>query len=310
MKNKLFKRILFIFSLIILILIFAYAPNKKVSDFYNISNEKEDGEELSEQKDSSTTSSNEEVAISTEVSKDKEREEELKSYLNQLNQDNIFIYIKNLSNQHEFGLNENKSIYGASIAKLPIISYTLSKIQDGEIHFSDKYSYTKKINDIPGAMLSTGTGSIQNEAYQGKEYSIESLLEKAIVESDNQASNMLSYYIGDKNGVDFLNYIAHFSDKNLNEFTKDINAKTAGKLIEDIYNTHLVDKWFLNTLWQKEKIGSLPYKVFHKIGINEPYNHDAGVVISSNPYVMVILTKGLSNDQIADIAKNIQKYME
>lgn len=61
-----------------------------------------------------------------------------------------------------------------------------------------------------------------------------------------------------------------------------------------------------NTSWDKVKIPKyLPVKVAHKIGINGAYNHDVAVVYGNNPYVISIMTKGGSDEFIAQLSKKI-----
>lgn len=234
---------------------------------------------------------------------------ELEKYLQSLKNEKIGIYIESLITQKNYGVNQNKKFYGASIAKLPIIFYTQEQIKKGIITPETIFNYDDSVNDIPGAMIRGGTGIMQNLISEQQSFTVNELLEWSICHSDNLASNTLSYYIANSNDKDFLATIQPFYSENLASFDKDMTAKTAGKLMHAIYKNGYHVENFSNTEWQNEKIGSLNKKTYHKIGTNNTYNHDVGVVIGESEYVLSVLTNGYSNEDIETIIANIDQLI-
>ncbi len=244
----------------------------------------------------------------TEISSSSELGEvnaELISYSTSLKNEPLGIYLKDLTTGEVYEVNDERTFYGASIAKLPIIYVTQKQLLLGDIDLNTSFAYTEAVNDIPGAMIPGGTGIMQQNVYEGAMYSVEDLLAWSILHSDNLASNMLSYYVGGQNGEVFLNQIAPYYPIPLTEFSKDMTARTAGELMEAIYNNEIEVNYFSLTDWAHEKLGILPKEVFHKIGINGSFNHDTGVILGEQPYVFAFLSEGLNNGEMEEIIQTI-----
>lgn len=53
------------------------------------------------------------------------------------------------------------------------------------------------------------------------------------------------------------------------------------------------------------------FKVAHKIGTADEYNHDAALIFTSEPYILVVETNdGADNDTLANISKAIYEVMK
>lgn len=273
---------------------------------------KEETESESSQVAATKASDSQVEVSSTEIEKEtpeKKRNKALDDYLKTLSHQPLGIAIQTLNDKETYQVKGDKRFYGASVAKLPGILYTLERLKANEISLSDQYPYTTTVHDIPGAMVAGGTGSLQHTVVEGQYISLEELLRHAIVESDNLASNMLGYYIAEQNGSEFLNFLENYYGEELQEFTKELSATTAMKLMSRIYSLETANEWLAETNWANEKIGSLPKKVLHKIGINGGYNHDVGIVTGGQPYVIAILTDGLSNQEIEEIVKECDRLI-
>lgn len=244
-----------------------------------------------------------------EQSKNNHINTELKDYLISLEALPLGIYLKDLKTSNIYQVNDQVIFYGASIAKLPIIYYTQTQLISGNITLDTSFPYTVAVNQVPGAMIAGGTGIMQQDTYEGAQYSVENLFSWSILHSDNLASNMLSYYVGNKNGDDFLTSLTPFYPQPLTEFSKDLSAKTAGELMEAIYQNNIGLDYFNQTDWQHEKLGVLSKNVFHKIGVNDTFNHDVGIIDGESPYVFAFLSDGLSNKEMEDIIKQVDELI-
>ncbi|MGX6969621.1 serine hydrolase [Vagococcus bubulae] len=239
-----------------------------------------------------------------------QKQEALEHYLQQFKNQQIAIYIEELTSGRTYGINENNLMYGASIAKLPIIYYTQLQLLKGALSMEATFPYIEAVNDIPGAMVRGGTGIMQQMIQENNDYSISQLLQWTIRYSDNLASNMLGYYVADKNSGKFLETISSFYPQPLPVYSKEISAKTAGLFMKEIYQNKIGLSDFLQTEWQKEKIGHLDVDVYHKIGTNGEFNHDVGIVMTDKPYVISIMTEGFSNSEIETIVTEIDVLMK
>lgn len=225
---------------------------------------------------------------------------------------NVGVYYIDLNTGRSFGINENKVYYSASTGKLPAILYTQKKLNEGSITADTQFEYHDYVNDIPGAMIRGGTGILQNKVTDGQLVNVKTLLQYTCSYSDNLASNMLGYYVCDKNDGDFKSYISKVIGRSIGTFAKEFSAKEVALLMRGIHNQGGQAILSLQkTSWDKVKIPKyLPVKVAHKIGINGAYNHDVAVVYGKNPYIISIMTKGSSDEFISQLSKRIYDQVD
>lgn len=239
-------------------------------------------------------------------------EEAKKAAADYIGNKDVGIYFIDINSGKGFGINENKIYYSASTGKLPGILYTQKKLNEGVINKDTKFEYHDYVNNIPGAMIRGGTGVLQNNVQEGKNVTVQELLKDTCSYSDNLASNMLGYYVCDKNSGAFKYYIGNVILRNIDTFAKQFSAKETALLMKEVYNQggQSIDN-LQNTSWDKVKIPKyLPVKVAHKIGINGAYNHDVAAVYANNPYVISVMTNGASDEFIAQLSKKIYDRLQ
>lgn len=220
---------------------------------------------------------------------------------------NASVYYIDLTSGKSFGINENKIYYSASTGKLPAILYTQKKLNEGLVDTGETFEYKDFVNDIPGAMIRGGTGILQKEVKPGDKVDVIKLLKYTCSYSDNLASNMLGYYVCDKNDGEFKAYTSNVIGRKINTFAKEFSAKETALLMKEIYNQGgQAISSLQKTSWDKVKIPKyIPVKVAHKIGINGAYNHDVAVVYANKPYIISIMTNGCSDEFISQLSKKI-----
>lgn len=216
----------------------------------------------------------------------------------------IGIYFIDIGTDTKFGINEDKIFYAASIAKLPALLYTQKLLNESKIHESKAYKYYDYINYVQGAMIRGGTGVLQHKVLEGESIDIKTLVSNSASNSDNLASNMLSYYVCDRNDGEFKKYISYIIGRYINDFKKEFSAKEAAILMKHIYlEGGLTLKSLEDTAWDQVKIPKyLPVKCAHKVGFNGEYNHDTAIIYDENPYVLAIMTKSESDELISEVA--------
>ncbi|HFR3538177.1 serine hydrolase [Streptococcus iners] len=219
---------------------------------------------------------------------------------------NIGIYVKQLSTGQSAGLNQDKVFYSASIAKLPILYYVQEQINAGQIDLTTKVKYTAESMVFPGAYVVGGSGSL-SKTPDNKEYSLEELINKTAKESDNVASNLLSYYVTHRFDKDFEQIITDVTDSKWDMVTRETTAEVAGTMMEALYEQEgYVLESLLSTQFDNQRISKdIAVPVAHKIGDADDVKHDVAIVYAESPFVLSIFTDKSSYDEITQIANDI-----
>ncbi len=236
----------------------------------------------------------------------------------------VGFYYHDLSNLSWFGINENEKFIPASLLKLPmLISYYKLRESDPTIfdqtinykgeNFNDKKNLGQSNNIVPG-----GT------------YTVKHLLDEMIINSDNNALELLFAYKRDilKNLFDDLQTPL---PEQSTELATDsyLSARDYGKFFLILYNaSYLNRKDSEEVLEMLSKInfkdgltGSLPDDVVvsHKFGEriiagngNDAIQefHDCGIVYFPNkPYKICIMTKGHDLVKQQELVREISKII-
>ncbi|HFI0346163.1 TPA: serine hydrolase [Streptococcus suis] len=219
---------------------------------------------------------------------------------------NIGIYVKQLSTGQSAGLNQDKVFYSASIAKLPILYYVQEQINTGQIDLTTKVKYTAESMVFPGAYVVGGSGSL-SKTPDNKEYSLEELINKTAKESDNVASNLLSYYVTHQFNDNFYQNITAITGSKWDMVTRETTAEVAGTMMEALYEQEgYVLESLLSTQFDNQRISKdIAVPVAHKIGDADDVKHDVAIVYAESPFVLSIFTDKSSYDEITQIANDI-----
>lgn len=249
-------------------------------------------------------------SVSSSSSSQNSRVQAVQTILNQYeHQDNIGVVYVDLSSNTSASINANKSFYAASVAKLPVVAYVQQSVKNNTISWNSTFPYNAAANNIPNAMVSGGTGTLQNENHQGKSYSTTDLLQRTIEQSDNQASNQLLYHVAMTHQSDFNAYLK--KQMGISSYSKTMTASQASHAMLTVWNQHQkASEWLQHTDWAHNKIGTLPVPVAHKIGINGAANNDTAIFLSNHRFALTIMTDGWSDSQIATLAQRIYQATE
>lgn len=220
--------------------------------------------------------------------------------------DNIGVYVKQLETGQSAGLNQDKVFYSASIAKLPILYYVQEQINAGHVDLTTKVKYTADSMFFPGAYVVGGSGSL-SKTPDNKEYSVEELINKTAKESDNVASNLLSYYVTHQFNADFYQKITAITGSKWDMVTRETSAEVAGKMMEALYEQEgYVLESLISTQFDNQRISKdIAVPVAHKIGDADDVKHDVAIVYAESPFVLSIFTDKSSYDEITQIANDV-----
>src|SRR5574344_117169 len=219
---------------------------------------------------------------------------------------NIGIYVKDLTTETEAGINQDKIFYSASIAKLPILYYVQEQLNAGQVALNTTVKYTAESISFNGAYKVSGSGSL-SKTPDNKDYTIEELINKTAKESDNVASNLLSYYIANKFDDDFYQVTTAVTGRKWDMVSRETSAQVAGKMMEALYeqNGYVIES-LLSTQFDNQRISKdIPVPVAHKIGDADDVKHDVAIVYAESPFVLSIFTDKSSYDEITQIANDI-----
>ena len=166
--------------------------------------------------------------------------------------------------------------------------------------------YTAESISFNGAYKVSGSGSL-SKTPDNKDYTIEELINKTAKESDNVASNLLSYYIANKFDDDFFQVTTAVTGSKWDMVSRETSAQVAGKMMEALYeqNGYVIES-LLSTQFDNQRISKdIPVPVAHKIGDADDVKHDVAIVYAESPFVLSIFTDKSSYDEITQIANDI-----
>lgn len=223
------------------------------------------------------------------------------------------IYVKILNDKFTVGVNQNEKMYSASLSKIPILYWTQKQINDGYASLNDKLLYTTAVNTFFGSYKPDGTGNLPKTA-DNKVYSLGDIINRTAKLSDNVGSNMLAYYETKSFGPSYQKEINQIAGSPWNPETREASAQMVGKMLEALYNEGgAAFNALFNTSFDNVKIkAGVPQNipVAHKIGDADNDNHDAAIIFSSQPYVLVIETDGGTDQEIQQISQDIYEVMQ
>lgn len=241
--------------------------------------------------------------------------DQVQTLLNQKYQQTGYsIYVKQLDSEFMAGVNQTKKMYSASLSKLPILYWTQKQINLGNASLGDRLAYNDFVNGWQGTFKTEGTGFLPKIAdYQS--YSLLDLINRTAKDSDNVASNMLAYYETDRFSENYQSEIEKIAGQPWNPIEREASSEMVGRILEALYHEGGAGyNALIGTDYDTERIpAKLPksVQVAHKIGTADEYNHDAALIFTSEPYILVVETNdGADNDTLANISKAIYEVMK
>ncbi|MCW1949383.1 MAG: class A beta-lactamase-related serine hydrolase [Candidatus Shapirobacteria bacterium] len=230
------------------------------------------------------------------------------------------VYFRDLNNGPWIGINEKTYFAPASLIKVPIL-ITYFKKAEGQPALLEK--------KIPIIINSSGD-LIQNikpsvSFTPNQEYTIQELIEKMIIESDNDAYNTLSQNLS---GEEFIKVYQDldidiskaFTDPNGNIITVKDYASFYRILFNASYLNQDMSEKALSILSQTKYkdalVAGVPknISVAHKFGerkfldTGETQFHDCGIVyMPKKPYLLCIMTRGGDIQKSSQVIKNISQ---
>jgi beta-lactamase class A len=245
---------------------------------------------------------------------------EISNYINQsLEDNNIFaasIYFRDLNNGPSFGINEKELFSPASLLKVPLMIAYFKESEYSPGILQQSILFDHSVNQQEQNIKP------EKELISGEEYSIEELIRRMIVYSDNEAYELLI------NNINITNYEKIFNDLGIDiSLAKDnpggniINIKSYASFFRVLYNASYLSKEMSETAldllsqstYKKGLVKPLPKDllVAHKFGernyltSQDKQLHDCGIIYLLNkPYLLCIMSKGNDFDTLSKFIQN------
>lgn len=250
------------------------------------------------------------------------KKEEVISFFNMKTKDltGVYgLYVVDLNTGFSYGVNESEQFESASLNKLPAMVSALIEEEAGNIDLETKYKL-KNEDKVAGA------GSLSAQP-QGYEITYRNLIRLMGKQSDNTAFNIVRKTLGEEKINITLEKIG-MENTALSE--NQTTPKDIGRLFEELWNARLpapeparkdsvsggrsdggqgniVSKesaeellgYLTDTLYEEWIVAGVPddVRVAHKFGREINVVNDAGIVYKEMPYILVILSKGVIENE-------------
>lgn len=202
------------------------------------------------------------------------------------------LYVVNLSTGNSFGIGENDTFQAASLIKLPVMVGIYQQAEEGKLNLDDKY-ILKSSDKIDGA----GTLASKPEGYQ---VTYREMLYLMGHYSDNTAYGICRDYLGE----DKFNQITQSIGMDKTSLSDNSTSpKDIGTYFYKLWKGDLIDLKdrdelltnITDTIYEQWLKAGVPsdVRVAHKYGREVHVVNDAGIIYTDNPYVVVIMTKGV-----------------
>lgn len=263
---------------------------------------------------------------STSLGEKEDLKKEIEKTISELTQSNptleASVYYRDLNRGRWIGVNEEKEYTPASLLKVVIMITLFKEVENRKTDLSEEVLFTQAYADLlDKEPLDRGT-----ELEVGKSYTVDDLISRMIVKSDNGAAYAL---------------LARIASKNLNQVYRDlelrnpeevngaftINAREYSYFLRILYNSTYLGREMseraLSLLNQAEfhdgLVQGVPpsIPVAHKYGESIPLKkipagiielHDCGIVYHpERPYLLCIMTRGNQVDALLQTIQNISK---
>ncbi|MBI5044617.1 MAG: serine hydrolase [Candidatus Levybacteria bacterium] len=227
----------------------------------------------------------------------------------------VAIYYRDLNNGPWFGINEKMDFSPASLLKLPVLMAYYKQAEITPEILKQKITISGKKYVIPQDIVP------KMALEEGKSYTVEELLERMIVYSDNQALVLLSENISEEliNKVTIdLGIVTPTENSALVDF---MTVKDYSGLFRVLFNASYLNqeysekalKLLSNSDFKSGIVAGVGKDVVvaHKMGEREisasiKQLHDCGIVyIPNNPYLLCIMTRGKDFTELSSVIRDI-----
>lgn len=201
-------------------------------------------------------------------------------------------YVIRLSDNTSYGISQNETFEAASLIKLPVMAAFYMEAEDGILDLETEYSL--KEEDKVG-----GSGSLYGKP-EGTTLSYGDLVWYMGQQSDNTAFNITLNILGEEKVAEIIKEIG-MTNTSLEE--NETTPYDIGLFFQKLWDGEIVSKksrdkildLLTDTVYEEWLAAGIPsdIDVAHKFGREVHVVNDAGIVFTDEPFVLVILSKGV-----------------
>lgn len=227
----------------------------------------------------------------------------------------VAVALRSLDGRFQMLINENVVFHAASTMKVAVMVELFAQAELGHLSLYDEIQIINKFPSmVDGSDFSVELeGDVDHTIALKKSQSLRDLCHAMIVVSSNLATNLILQRVGVENiqrrlqtyGIDGLHILRPLEDNKAFEkgMSNTTNAISLLKLLEKLAHREIISgracDGMLEIMKHQELIDPIPANVPDGIEVaNKPgwingIEHDAGIVFSDNPFMLVVLTRGI-----------------
>jgi beta-lactamase class A len=229
----------------------------------------------------------------------------------------IGVYYRDLNNGPWIGVNEDRAFIPASILKIPVMMAHLKKAEKKPEHLKTKIVVPEDLPSTNPTMTYGPKDSLQ----RGKEYTIEELINRMIIYSDNDAVQLLVVNTDPGEQKDLYDKLGlvYPDPKDTKPFmsTKDI-SRFFRVLYNATYLNEAMSEKALQILTKTSYTKGLHAGIPSDVVIADKYGerggltfrelHNCGIIYyPDHPYILCVMTKGSDYEVLSTIIKDISE---
>lgn len=218
------------------------------------------------------------------------------------------LYVIDLESGYSYSLSGNEVYEAASLIKLPTMAAMFLEAEKGNIGLDDEY-ILKEEDKI------AGSGSLSSKP-AGTVLSYQDLIRLMGKESDNTAFGISRSILGDDliqetvNDIGMVNTSLDTNETTIRDTGLIFNKLWSGDLVSTEHRGEMIE-YLTDTIYEEWLTAGIPedVDVSHKYGREVHVVNDAGIVFSDNPYVVVILTKGVVEREADNVFPDLSRVV-
>jgi beta-lactamase class A len=218
------------------------------------------------------------------------------------------LYVIRLDSGTTYGVEEETVFQAASLIKLPVMAGIYMEEESGRLDLDDIYSL--KEEDKVG-----GSGGLYQEE-EGFTLTFREIVKRMGLESDNTAFNIALNILGKDRVREVIDELG-MKDTSLDE--NETTPKDIGLFFKKLWEGKIVSEenrdellsFLTNTVYEDHLAAGISSEVgvSHKFGREVNVVNDAGIVYSENPYVVVIMSKGVIMDEADKVFPELSSFV-
>jgi beta-lactamase class A len=220
------------------------------------------------------------------------------------------LYVLELNSGFSYGIYEDEDFEPASLNKLPVMVGMYMESEKGSLDLDTHYI-------LKASDKVAGSGSLYGKP-AGTTLTYRDLLRYMGKESDNTAVNIARNLLG-KEKIESIVQRIGMTDTSVLGDNQHTTPHDIGVLFKELWQGQLISEtdrdelleFMTDTIYENWLAAGVPreVRVAHKYGREVRVVNDAGIVFKDNPYVVVILSKGVNEREADEVFPTLSRIV-